>query len=163
MICIRLYLHAIQLKIEVDSVQGNRRKPKSEKKCFSTFQRIHFLVKGNQNVDIFILENQFLFFSLLSIVFTFTKNKYLIRNGINFCIFRFAGLHLRSIEEPHNRMPAEQGGTTGLDNTGSRTGVPLPLSLPSNQQPSYELDAECSRMESWMDENPEFIQDYFIR
>ena len=77
--------------------------------------------------------------------------------------FIFAGLHLRSIEEPHNRMPAEKGGTAGIDNVVSRTGVPLPLSLPSCQTPSYEYDAEFSRMESWMDENPEFIQDYFLR
>lgn len=59
-------------------------------------------------------------------------------------------------------MPVEQGGTAGLDNVGSRSGVPLPLSLPSCQ-PTYEYDAEFSRMESWMDENPDFIQDYFIR
>lgn len=58
-------------------------------------------------------------------------------------------------------MPAE-GGTPGLDNVGSRSGVPLPLSIPPCQT-SYEYDPELSRMESWMDENPEFIQDYFIR
>lgn len=58
-------------------------------------------------------------------------------------------------------MPAEQGGTAGLDHSGSRSGVPLPLSITPSQQQPY--DAEYSRMESWMDENPEFIQDYFIR
>lgn len=59
-------------------------------------------------------------------------------------------------------MPAEQGGTAGLDNIGSRSGVPLPLSLPPNcHQQTY--DAEYARMESWMDENPDFVQDYFIR
>ncbi|XP_055601122.1 dual 3',5'-cyclic-AMP and -GMP phosphodiesterase 11 isoform X2 [Uranotaenia lowii] len=128
------------------------------------------------------------------------------------------GLHLRSIEEPQSRMPAEQGGTVGLDtNTlGSRSGVPLPLQLqqqqqpgsqPQQQQPNFHphhypsgsnhhlyhhhyhqnnnshhqvvpggssgsggstagagtYDAEFARMESWMDENPEFVQDYFIR
>lgn len=62
----------------------------------------------------------------------------------------------------HNRMPAEQGGTAGgLENhIGSRTSVPLPLHLPP-QQNTYA--AEYSRMESWLDENPEFVQDYFIR
>lgn len=55
-------------------------------------------------------------------------------------------------------MPAEQGGTTGLDNLGSRSGVPLPT---CQQTPPY--DAEYSRMESWMDENQEFVQDYFLR
>ncbi|XP_055837301.1 dual 3',5'-cyclic-AMP and -GMP phosphodiesterase 11-like isoform X2 [Episyrphus balteatus] len=78
---------------------------------------------------------------------------------------RKKGLHLRSIEEPQqtsNRMPSEQGGTgMGLDNLGSRPGVPLQLQmLPSNQQ-CY--DAEYARMEAWMDENQEFVQDYFIR
>ncbi|KAJ6649109.1 Dual 3',5'-cyclic-AMP and -GMP phosphodiesterase 11 [Pseudolycoriella hygida] len=71
------------------------------------------------------------------------------------------GLHLRSTEHTANRMPAEQGGTAGLDHSGSRSGVPLPLSITPSQQQPY--DAEYSRMESWMDENPEFIQDYFIR
>lgn len=84
-----------------------------------------------------------------------------------FCFFLFVslaltGLHLRSIEEPYNRMPVEQGGTPGNDNIVSRCGVPLPLSIPPCQ-PSYEYDPELARMESWMDENPEFIQDYFIR
>lgn len=110
-------------------------------------------------------------------------------------------------------MPAEQGGTVGLDTSlGSRSGVPLPLQLqPASQsapnstsgQNHHQLvlnnhhhphhhhhhhalhqhsgsssittggagssgsitsyDAEFSRMESWLDENPEFMQDYFIR
>lgn len=74
------------------------------------------------------------------------------------CIF--AGLHLRSIEEPNkHRMPAEQGGTERCnDNIGSRSVVLLPTC-----QTSYEYDAEYSRIESWLDENPEFVQDYFIR
>ncbi|XP_037051573.1 dual 3',5'-cyclic-AMP and -GMP phosphodiesterase 11 isoform X1 [Bradysia coprophila] len=73
------------------------------------------------------------------------------------------GLHLRSTEHTTNRMPAEQGGTARLDHSGSRTGVPLPLSITPSQQQQQPYDAEYSRMESWMDENPEFIQDYFIR
>ncbi|XP_065089280.1 dual 3',5'-cyclic-AMP and -GMP phosphodiesterase 11 isoform X3 [Ochlerotatus camptorhynchus] len=113
-------------------------------------------------------------------------------------------------------MPAEQGGTVGLDTSlGSRSGVPLPLQLqPASQsapnstsgQNHHQLalnnhhhphhhhhhhplhqhhvgsgsssvttggagssgstasyDAEFARMESWLDENPEFMQDYFIR
>lgn len=74
------------------------------------------------------------------------------------------GLHLRSIEQPHSRMPTEQGGTTSVENVNARSGVPLPspLQLPSCQT-TCEYDAEYSRMEAWMDENPEFIQDYFIR
>ena len=56
-------------------------------------------------------------------------------------------------------MPAE--GALGFDNFGSRSGVPLP----SNQLPSTQIgyDAEYSRMETWLDENQEFAQDYFIR
>lgn len=81
-----------------------------------------------------------------------------------FLIYIFSGLHLRSIEEPQNRMPAEQGGTVGLDNLGSRSGVPLPLTLPpSHHAPQNTYDVEYNRMESWLDENPEFVQDYFIR
>lgn len=49
----------------------------------------------------------------------------------------------------------------GLDNNlGSRSSVPLPLQLPANQN---NYDAEYNRMESWLDENTEFVQDYFIR
>lgn len=55
-------------------------------------------------------------------------------------------------------MPAEQGGA----DSGTRSGVPLPLQLPApDTQVSY--DAEYARMEAWLDENPEFTQDYFIR
>lgn len=72
------------------------------------------------------------------------------------------GLHqLRSIEEPSvGRMPVEQGGTTVLENNSSvRSSVPLPLTLP----PPTNYGAEFARMEAWLDENPEFAQDYFIR
>jgi hypothetical protein len=82
-------------------------------------------------------------------------------NNCSCFFFLFSGLHLRSIEEPQTKMPAEQGGTLGLENNlGSYNSVPLPLQLPTTNQ-SY--DAEYSRMESWLDENPEFVQDYFIR
>lgn len=69
------------------------------------------------------------------------------------------GLHLRSIEEPNkSRMPAEQGGTERCDSFSSRSVVLLPTC-----EPPYEYDAEYSRIESWLDENPEFVQDYFVR
>jgi dual 3',5'-cyclic-AMP and -GMP phosphodiesterase 11 len=56
-------------------------------------------------------------------------------------------------------MPAEQGGTLGFENNlGCRTSVPL---QPSQNQVNY--DVEFARMESWLDENPQFAQDYFIR
>lgn len=77
-------------------------------------------------------------------------------------IFFHVGLHLRGIEQPHSRMPTEQGGTTSVENVNARSGVPLPTPLPSCQTPC-DYDAEFTRMESWMDENPEFIQDYFNR
>lgn len=81
-----------------------------------------------------------------------------------YCLFK--GLHLRSIEEPQqlnrDRMPSEQGGPgLGLDNLGSRAGVPLPLQMLPPNQTCY--DAEYARMEAWLDENPEFVQDYFLR
>lgn len=76
--------------------------------------------------------------------------------------FFHTGLHLRGIEQPHSRMPTEQGGTTSVENVNARSGVPLPTPLSSCQTPC-EYDAEFTRMESWMDENPEFIQDYFNR
>lgn len=57
-------------------------------------------------------------------------------------------------------MPVEQGGTAALDNNSSvRSSVPLPLTLP----PQTNYGAEFARMEAWLDENPEFAQDYFIR
>lgn len=73
----------------------------------------------------------------------------------------FSGLQLRCIEEPNkNRMPAEQGVTERIDNNiGSRSVV----LLPSCDTPQYEYGAEYSRIESWLDENPNFVQDYFIR
>lgn len=73
----------------------------------------------------------------------------------------FSGLQLRCIEEPKkNRMPAEQGGTERIDNNiGSRSVV----LLPACDSPQYEYGAEYSRIESWLDENPNFVQDYFIR
>lgn len=72
---------------------------------------------------------------------------------------------MRSIDQTHNEMPTEQGGTTTtVENVNVRSGVPLPTTpLLSTCQPPHEYDPEYARMESWMDENPEFIQDYFTR
>ncbi|XP_067624742.1 dual 3',5'-cyclic-AMP and -GMP phosphodiesterase 11 isoform X2 [Eurosta solidaginis] len=80
------------------------------------------------------------------------------------------------------RMPvAEQGGTgcVTFENAitlNQRTGVPLQLQTaqqsyqPLQQNPhtmqhttQKGYDAEQARMEAWMDENQEFVQDYFIR
>ncbi|XP_018789094.1 PREDICTED: dual 3',5'-cyclic-AMP and -GMP phosphodiesterase 11-like, partial [Bactrocera latifrons] len=83
------------------------------------------------------------------------------------------------------RMPAaEQGGTgcVSFENANAlnqRTGVPLQLQTTQNQYHHHQqqqqnphtmqhttqkgYDAEQARMEAWMDENQEFVQDYFIR
>lgn len=80
------------------------------------------------------------------------------------CFFLFTGLHLRSIEEPQYKMPAEGGGNTNLGLEHNRSGIPLsPLQLPSNHHHQLNYDAEFARMESWLDENQDFAQDYFIR
>ncbi|XP_054741634.1 dual 3',5'-cyclic-AMP and -GMP phosphodiesterase 11 isoform X1 [Anastrepha obliqua] len=82
------------------------------------------------------------------------------------------------------RMPAAEQGGTGcviFDSANAlspRTGVPLQLQT-SQHQYQYQqqqqnphtmqhttqkgFDAEQARMEAWMDENQEFVQDYFIR
>ncbi|XP_063703128.1 dual 3',5'-cyclic-AMP and -GMP phosphodiesterase 11 isoform X2 [Culicoides brevitarsis] len=69
-------------------------------------------------------------------------------------------------------MPIEQGGTAGHEHhhhhyLSSRCpSVPLPLHLPSQQQQQQQQSpygGEYAKMEAWMDENPEFVQDYFIR
>ncbi|CRK99879.1 CLUMA_CG013180, isoform A [Clunio marinus] len=72
------------------------------------------------------------------------------------------GLHLRSIEEPQNRMPAAEGGTNlGLEN--NRSGGSLPLQINSNHHHQHQHDVEYTRMEAWLDENQDFAQNYFIR
>lgn len=57
-------------------------------------------------------------------------------------------------------MPAAEGANLGLEN--NRSGVPLPLQLGSNHLQNH-YDAEYARMESWLDENQEFAQNYFMR
>lgn len=66
-----------------------------------------------------------------------------LRIVIRFCFF--VGLHLRNTEE--SRMP--------IEGPGSQTG------LHRVQRNCY--DPEYARMESWLDEHQDFVQDYFIR
>lgn len=55
-------------------------------------------------------------------------------------------------------MPAAEAGTNlGLENNRS-----APLQLANNHHQNH-YDAEYSRMESWLDENQEFAQNYFMR
>uniref|UniRef100_A0A1A9W0L3 Phosphodiesterase n=1 Tax=Glossina brevipalpis TaxID=37001 RepID=A0A1A9W0L3_9MUSC len=73
-----------------------------------------------------------------------------------------------------NRMPTKLGGTGYGSEHSSHAGVPLTTyqqqQLQQHQQqilhpltPQKVYDAEYARMEAWMDENQEFVQDYFIR
>src|SRR4051812_25141493 len=59
-------------------------------------------------------------------------------------------------------MPAAEGGNNlGLEN--NRSGVSHhALQLSSNHHQNH-YDAEYARMESWLDENQEFAQNYFMR
>ena len=63
-------------------------------------------------------------------------------------IFLSTGLHLRSVEEP--RMTAETAPTTVAPPSGDAGG-------------KYYYDPEYARMEAWLDEHPDFAQDYFLR
>lgn len=88
-----------------------------------------------------------------------------------------SGLHLRSIEEPPQSriMPAEGNGTTGgggggggHDNSIIRsTSATLPLQItPShhhNHNSLHHYDPDYARMESWLDDHPDFAQNYFMR
>lgn len=66
-----------------------------------------------------------------------------------------------------------KGGGSGSGGGGVATEVVIAgspstteLQLPCNNpgiSPSKSYDAEYARMESWMDENQEFVQDYFMR
>lgn len=60
-------------------------------------------------------------------------------------LFLVLGLHLRSSEE--SRMPAE-----GL---GAESGL--------HRLHRHCYDPEYARMEAWLDEHPDFVQDYFLR
>lgn len=68
-----------------------------------------------------------------------------MQNFNNVIKFYFSGLHLRSSEE--SRMPAE-----GL---GAESGL--------HRLHRHCYDPEYSRMEAWLDEHPDFVQDYFLR
>ncbi|XP_031352670.1 dual 3',5'-cyclic-AMP and -GMP phosphodiesterase 11 isoform X3 [Photinus pyralis] len=62
------------------------------------------------------------------------------------CSRRKTGLHLRNNEE--SRMPAEGiGGESGLHRLHRQ----------------FNYDPEYGRMEAWLDEHPDFVQDYFLR
>lgn len=68
--------------------------------------------------------------------------KYIMTNDI----FLFVtGLHLRTTEE--SRM------------TGEGVGAEATL----HQLHRHRYDPEYSRMEAWLDEHPDFAQDYFLR
>jgi len=60
-----------------------------------------------------------------------------------------AGLHLRSVEE--QRMTAESAASPVASQDGDA----------GNNK--YYYDPEYARMEAWLDEHPDFVQDYFLR
>lgn len=66
----------------------------------------------------------------------------LFRIAINRWFGIVAGLQLRSIEEP-----------AGAGGAGAGGGGPAPACY----------DAECARTEAWLDENQDFVHDYFLR
>lgn len=88
---------------------------------------------------------------------------------INFFLISFAGLHLRSIED--SRMTAETAApcvqgmqvvAAGQDSVQHSQDVKsAPCSYYSSTSAVY--DPEYSRMEAWLDEHPEFVNDYFLR
>lgn len=67
-----------------------------------------------------------------------------------YCVFTYfcivvTGLHLRNNEE--SRMPTDGvGGESGL-----------------HRLHRHCYDPEYARMEAWLDEHPDFVQDYFLR
>jgi hypothetical protein len=64
-------------------------------------------------------------------------------------VFVVAGLHLRTFEEP--RMTAE-----------TAPGSVAPPGGDAGSKYQY-YDPEYARMEAWLDEHPDFVQDYFLR
>ncbi|XP_029158686.1 dual 3',5'-cyclic-AMP and -GMP phosphodiesterase 11-like isoform X1 [Nylanderia fulva] len=86
------------------------------------------------------------------------------------------GLHLRSIEEP--RMTAETAAPCVQGVQGAQTGVASQSMLQQVQDgsggsgggggayyssTSTVYDPEYARMEAWLDEHPDFVNDYFLR
>ncbi|XP_014360109.2 dual 3',5'-cyclic-AMP and -GMP phosphodiesterase 11 isoform X3 [Papilio machaon] len=61
------------------------------------------------------------------------------------CLHHKKSLQLRSIEEP--------AGAGSAGGAGAGSGVPV----------SACYDAECARTEAWLDENQDFVHDYFLR
>lgn len=86
-----------------------------------------------------------------------------------------AGLHLRSIEEP--RMTAETAAPCVQGIQGAQSGVVSQNMLQQVQDgnggsggsgvyyssTSTAYDPEYARMEAWLDEHPDFVNDYFLR
>lgn len=83
-----------------------------------------------------------------------------------------AGLHLRSIEEP--RMTAETAAPCVQGIQGAQSGVASQNMLQQVQDgnggsgvyyssTSTAYDPEYARMEAWLDEHPDFVNDYFLR
>lgn len=66
------------------------------------------------------------------------------------------GLHLRSSGE-EGRMPAD-GGTPG-----SESAHRLPRHNNHSGHGGHCYDPEYAKMEAWLDEHPDFVQDYFLR
>uniref|UniRef100_A0A182MGZ5 GAF domain-containing protein n=1 Tax=Anopheles culicifacies TaxID=139723 RepID=A0A182MGZ5_9DIPT len=58
----------------------------------------------------------------------------------------------------HHHQQQQTGTQTGSSATGAQGGTPQ-----QGGGSGIGYDAEFARMESWLDENPEFVQDYFIR
>ncbi|KAB0793779.1 hypothetical protein PPYR_13399 [Photinus pyralis] len=83
----------------------------------------------------------------------YTKNVHTCKHGTSQSVAdsmkkrtRRFGLHLRNNEE--SRMPAEGiGGESGLHRLHRQ----------------FNYDPEYGRMEAWLDEHPDFVQDYFLR
>ncbi|XP_043516046.1 dual 3',5'-cyclic-AMP and -GMP phosphodiesterase 11-like isoform X5 [Frieseomelitta varia] len=81
------------------------------------------------------------------------------------------GLHLRSIEEP--RMTAETAAPCVQGMQGAQTAVAGQGTLQQVQDgkstggyyssTSAVYDPEYARMEAWLDEHPDFVNDYFLR
>lgn len=62
--------------------------------------------------------------------------------------FSVPGLQLRSGEGGDGRMPVSDGLARNQLSGGTGTN---------------QYDPEYARMESWLDEHPDFVQDYFLR
>lgn len=73
--------------------------------------------------------------------------------------FIVSGLHLRSSGDDC-RMPAE-GGIPNSD--FAHRDRPHQRNINHTGHGGHCYDPEYARMESWLDEHPDFVQDYFLR